>query len=47
MSLDLGLILAGGIVVLSGAGMAAFLIWLRHREKPCDPLPHDSLTKHA
>lgn len=32
MSMELGMVLAGLVVVLTGVGMAGFLVWLRNRE---------------
>ena len=45
MSLELGLILTGSIVVLAGIGMAGFLMLLRIRESKDSP-NHDGI-KHA
>ena len=43
MSLELGLILTGAIVVLSSIGMAGFLIWLRKREAKVDDHSHSNI----
>jgi hypothetical protein len=37
MSLDLAMILTGGLVVLGSIGMASFVIWLRFRDKESKP----------
>jgi hypothetical protein len=43
MSLELGFILTGAVVVLASVSMAGFLIWLRKREKKVDEHSHNNI----